>query len=587
MVMKSLRKALSRPAERVEDVPSAAAPVTDEAGELRAELARIRETVDLIESDLLNVIRDVSSSAANVHHGVEKAAHALSAIRERSGELSHMASTAAGNARQLAAATEEMSQSAHEIGNQVREASHLTQVATEASHAASRSVDGLRASTAEIDAVVGLIAKIARQTNLLALNATIEAARAGEMGKGFAVVANEVKNLSLETQRATEEITRRITQLQSDSGASIAAIREIAGAVENIRPVFASVSAAVEQQVSAVADLSQAAAQSSNFIETVTHGARDIDAAAREAAETSSEADKAGKQAQVLAEKLRSRFVIFLRQSDMGDRRKHDRLPADLPVRIASRDGSEEGKTVDISEGGMLVRIPSTARYGVGATYDATIQAVGAVRARVVAISPLGLHMQFTAMDEAVTAALATRLAELRQVDAERVERAVAAAGRIAKALEEAVNAGKITIDALFDNDYVPVAGSNPVQFTTRYLTLLEGILPQIQEPLLSTDARMTFCAAMDRNAYLPVHNRIYSHPQKPDDPVWNAANCRNRRIFDDRAGLAAARNTRPHLVQSYARDMGNGVTVMMKEIDAPIRVFGKHWGGFRMAYKL
>ena len=97
----------------------------------------------------------------------------------------------------------------------------------------------------------------------------------------------------------------------------------------------------------------------------------------------------------------------------------------------------------------------------------------------------------------------------------------------------------------------------------------------------------MTFCAAVDRNAYLPVHNRIYSHPQRPDDPAWNAANCRNKRVFDDRAGLSAARNARPYLVQSYARDMGNGVTVFMKEIDAPIRVFGRHWGGLRMAYKL
>jgi methyl-accepting chemotaxis protein len=32
---------------------------------------------------------------------------------------------------------------------------------------------------------------------------------------------------------------------------------------------------------------------------------------------------------------------------------------------------------------------------------------------------------------------------------------------------------------------------------------------------------------------------------------------------------------------------MGNGVIVMMKEIDAPIRVLGKHWGGFRMAYHI
>jgi len=50
---------------------------------------------------------------------------------------------------------------------------------------------------------------------------------------------------------------------------------------------------------------------------------------------------------------------------------------------------------------------------------------------------------------------------------------------------------------------------------------------------------------------------------------------------------LAAGRNERSYLIQSYARDMGGGNTVMMREIDVPIRVRGRHWGGFRTAYKL
>ena len=49
---------------------------------------------------------------------------------------------------------------------------------------------------------------------------------------------------------------------------------------------------------------------------------------------------------------------------------------------------------------------------------------------------------------------------------------------------------------------------------------------------------------------------------------------------------VTAARNVRPYLIQSYPRDMGNGVIVMMREIDAPLRVFGRHWGGFRTAYR-
>ena len=109
--------------------------------------------------------------------------------------------------------------------------------------------------------------------------------------------------------------------------------------------------------------------------------------------------------------------------------------------------------------------------------------------------------------------------------------------------------------------------------------------MPAIQEPFLDHDPRVVFCAAVDRNGYLPTHNNIYSHPPS-DDPVWNAANCRNRRIFDDRTGLAAGRNTKPFILQTYRRDMGGGNFVLMKDLSAPIFVEGRHWGGLRVGYK-
>ncbi|HEY0300527.1 MAG TPA: hypothetical protein VGC36_04300, partial [Rhizomicrobium sp.] len=166
------------------------------------------------------------------------------------------------------------------------------------------------------------------------------------------------------------------------------------------------------------------------------------------------------------------------------------------------------------------------------------------------------------------------------------IDRATTAADRISRLLEEAVTGRRISLDDLFDNIYVPIPDTNPQQYTTRFLTLTEELLPAIQEPLLASDQRMVFCAAVDRNGYLPVHNAIYSKPQRPGDLNWNAAHSRNRRIFDDRAGLSAGRVVRPYLIQNYPRDMGDRV-VMMWEIGAPIRVFGKQWGGLRTAYNL
>ncbi|MGE5475898.1 MAG: methyl-accepting chemotaxis protein [Bacteroidales bacterium] len=166
------------------------------------------------------------------------------------------------------------------------------------------------------------------------------------------------------------------------------------------------------------------------------------------------------------------------------------------------------------------------------------------------------------------------------------IELARATAGQIAAAFAEGVRGGRLTMADLFDQNYQPVPGSNPQQHMARFTTFTDSVLPAIQEAALGTDARITFCAAVDRNGYLPTHNRRFSQPQG-SDPVWNNANCRNRRVFNDRTGLSAARNTQPFLLQTYRRDMGGGQYVMMKDISAPIMVDGRHWGGLRIGYRI
>ena len=159
------------------------------------------------------------------------------------------------------------------------------------------------------------------------------------------------------------------------------------------------------------------------------------------------------------------------------------------------------------------------------------------------------------------------------------------AAAQVIAAFEDGLSSGQIRIDDLFDEDYRPIPGTDPQQVMTRFTAFTDKVLPAIQEPVLKADGRIVFCAAVDRNGYLPTHNRVYSQPQS-DDPVWNAANCRNRRIFNDRTGLAAGRNRRKFLLQTYRRDMGNGSFVLMKDASVPIKVAGRHWGGLRLAFK-
>ena len=469
----------------------------------------------------------------------------------------------------------------------MRTADDLTGEANESATLAGRGVEGLKNSTTQIGQVLNLISTVARQTNLLALNATIEAARAGEAGRGFAVVAAEVKKLSLETQKATEEISLKIGALQSDAADCFDAVQRITEVIKVLKPLFGSVASAVGQQNSATTAVARNAAETLRFAGAVSAGASEIRDAATGANALGKSVEQHGKHVIRLAEKLKMRVTIFLRQSEAGDRRQHDRLPCEIGVALRTDSGTLHGQTADLSDGGALVRLADARRVASGAILEAKLDAIGTTRVRVAGVSSLGLHLQFLQMSSAVRGELERKLASIRDENREIIARAVDVANDVSRTLEGLIRQGKLTEENLFDNDYAAIEGTDPVQYRTKFLSALEEVLPPIQEALLASDERMVFCAAVDRNGYLPVHNRKYSSPQRPGEAAWNIAHSRNRRIFDDRAGLAAARNVRPYIIQVYARDMGNGVTVMTREIDAPIRVFGKHWGGFRSSYKL
>jgi methyl-accepting chemotaxis protein len=165
------------------------------------------------------------------------------------------------------------------------------------------------------------------------------------------------------------------------------------------------------------------------------------------------------------------------------------------------------------------------------------------------------------------------------------IEGAIAAARQVGALLEEAVANATIPLASLFDEVYQPMPNTNPPQHTTRFVALADRLFPQVQERMLALSPKVVFCIAVDRNGYVATHNRKYNQPQR-GDLAWDSANSRYRRIFNDRTGLASARNERPFLLQTYRRDMGGGSFVVMKEAAAPIRVNGRHWGGLRLAFK-
>ncbi|WP_225889925.1 methyl-accepting chemotaxis protein [Indioceanicola profundi] len=181
----------------------------------------------------------------------------------------------------------------------------------------------------------------------------------------------------------------------------------------------------------------------------------------------------------------------------------------------------------------------------------------------------------------------ATAAMGVETVDTPFIKAVQSTAQRVSTILEAAIAQGRLSLDDLMDENYRPVPGSNPQQVVTRFSDAADTLLVEVLDGVLSISDRVVFCTVIDRNGYFPTHNTRYSQPQRPDDPVWNAAHSRNRRMFNDRVGLAAGRSTQPFLLQAYRRDMGGGRFEMMKDVSAPILVQGRHWGGLRVAYRI
>jgi methyl-accepting chemotaxis protein len=170
-------------------------------------------------------------------------------------------------------------------------------------------------------------------------------------------------------------------------------------------------------------------------------------------------------------------------------------------------------------------------------------------------------------------------------IDTKFVNKAIEVAAQVEARFAAAIASGEITTADLFDKNLVPLPGTDPQQYMTRYIPFLDRALAPICDSALQLDERMVFCAFTDHNLLIPSHNPQFCKPHRAD-PIWNASNGRNRRIYKDKTAAAVSKNTKPFLLQTYRRDMGGGVFALMKDASAPIRIDGRLWGGLRVCYR-
>jgi methyl-accepting chemotaxis protein len=202
---------------------------------------QFEQSVGGISRIVANAAIAMKEAAATMRASTVEAGVRTLAVSAASDQASHSVSAAAVGAEQVA-------MSVGQIGQQVAESARIAAHAVAEAEATNASVGSLARAAENISAIISLIRDVAGRTNLLALNATIEAARAGEAGKGFAVVASEVKNLAIQTAKATENIGQQIEKMQHTTADAVAALQRIGVTIDRMNGIATAIADAVDQQ---------------------------------------------------------------------------------------------------------------------------------------------------------------------------------------------------------------------------------------------------------------------------------------------------------------------------------------------------
>lgn len=465
------------------------------------EIGRLGDEVNNLTEKIRNTFSDLYSQTCLIGTNVCELAAGTERTLKMTQDQKDQAFT-------VAASSEEMAQTIHDVTENTHRAASLSSAVDSAASSGMTVVEEtwdcmqkisgsvndtlviireLEAASTHIGEMVVLIEDIADQTNLLALNASIEAARAGDAGKGFAVVASEVKGLAEKTTASTREIKRVVASIQKTS-------RSAADMIGNESVLVQTGLVKAEEARNSLENIKSHANESRIMIEQIATASEEQNATTNNISEMIHLVSRSAEETNTMMQRTSEAFVTF----------------ADAVEQIYG----------------------SVGKFSVGNYHD-TIKTY------------------------------------IREMEA-----------GVEDAIEKALRDRSITIENLFDRNYVPVPNTSPQKYTTRFDTFFDRVISPMQELIVNRDNKVLYAICVDNNGYVPCHNVRYTKPLT-GDPEIDKNNNRTKRLFNDRTGIRCARNTGGFLLQTYQRDTGE----ILNDMSKPLVINNKHWGGIRIGY--
>ncbi len=328
LVVRSIRKSVFLMLSVIEEIANKNLTIADMHVANEDELGKAGLALNRMKNGLHDMIQSITDTAQHVATASEELSSTSQQISANSEETSAQANTVSDatkkvshNLQSVSTGAEEMTTTIQSIASNAHEAATIASRAVQTAQAANGTVTKLGESSAEIGEVIKVITSIAQQTKLLALNATIEAARAGEAGKGFAVVANEVKELARQTAQATEDISHKITAIQTDTNGAVEAIGNISAVITQVNDISGTIATAVEQQSATTNEMTRNVADAAKGSTQITENIEGVAQAAQGTSTSAQESQKAANELADLAAQLRSLVEQFkIHQRDNNER---------------------------------------------------------------------------------------------------------------------------------------------------------------------------------------------------------------------------------------------------------------------------